>query len=174
MDDEQPQAESVARRGFDWVKSLLWTLLLSGVAVMILGSLRGGPIPAGPVPALRAVDLQGETHDIADLRGKKVLLYFWATWCGACKLTSPTVDQYAAAHPDVTVLGVAMESDDAVRLGMGRTRRSFPILPTTDEISEAWPVHALPTTVLLDEQGQLAWQRVGVLLPGELHWHVGL
>lgn len=169
-----PDDSTPVRRGFDWVKSLIWTLLLTGVMVMVIGSLRGGPVAQGPAAPLVGVDLSGTTHNVAQLHGKPVLLYFWASWCSACTLTSPTVDQYAAAHPELTVLGVAMESEEAVRLGLGKTRRSFPIVPMTEEIAAAWPVRALPTTVLVDERGMVAWQRVGVLLPGELHWHVGL
>lgn len=154
------------------VKALIWTLLLSGLAVMLLGSLRGGPLKENVLtPPLQAPDLQGKMHSLASMRGKPVVLYFWATWCNACKLTSPTVDRYAADHPEVQVLGIAMDEKEAVRAYTLENTRSYPIVPMTEPISRAWPVRSLPTTMILDTAGRLVWQRVGVLLPFELEMH---
>lgn len=159
-------------RAGGWVRSLLWTVLLSVALVMALGALRGGPIAGDNVPPLRGVDLAGQAVDLATLRGKPVVLYFWATWCSACKLTSPTVNAYAAAHPEVVVLGVAMEDAAAVQLYLGEHKRHFRVLAASEQVQRDWPVRALPTTVVLDANGRLTWQRQGVLLPGELNLHV--
>ena len=170
--NEEQEQQSVAKTGTGWVRSILWSVLLTVGVVLVMASLRGGPLATTVPPPLSGVDLAGKAVDIAQLKGKPVVLYFWASWCGACKLTSPTVSQYAGSHPDVTVIGVAMDEEDAVRAYLKDHERHFPVLVADEKLQRDWPVRALPTTVVLDKQGQIAWQRVGVLLPFELNVHV--
>ncbi len=166
------EAETAVHKGLGWVRSLVWSVLLSVVLVLVLASLRGGPMPTAVAPPLRGVDLAGKPVDLAALKGKPAVLFFWATWCGACKLTSPTVDAYAQGHPDVAVIGVAVEDEADVRAYLRATPRHFPIVVANAQVQRDWPVRALPTTVVLDKDGQIVWQRVGVLLPFELNFHV--
>jgi thiol-disulfide isomerase/thioredoxin len=169
MEEEQ---HSVARTGMGWVRSILWSVLLTVGVVLVMASLRGGPLQTTVPPPLSGVDLSGKPVDIAKLNGKPVVLYFWASWCGACKLTSPTVDQYASSHPEVTVIGVAMDDEANVRAYLKDHERHFPVVVAGEQVQHDWPVRALPTTMVLNKQGQIAWQRVGVLLPFELNLHV--
>lgn len=164
--------QAVVQKGVGWARSIVWSVFLTVMVVLVMASLRGGPLPTDVAPPLTGVDVTGKAVDIAALKGKPVVLYFWATWCGACKMTSPTVDQYARSHPEVTVLGVAMDEEAAVRAYLKETPRSFQVVPASEQVQQAWPVRALPTTVVLDTQGRIAWQRVGVMLPGELNLHV--
>ena len=168
--DDQPQ--SIAQKGLGWVRSIVWSVLLTLGVVLVMASLRGGPLQTTVAPPLSGVDMTGKAVDIATLTGKPVVLYFWASWCGACKLTSPTVDAYAQSHPDVTVIGVAMEDAADARKYLTDHERHFRILAASEKIQHDWPVRALPTTVVLDKAGRIAWQRVGVLLPFELNVHV--
>ncbi len=162
----------VVNKGLGYARSIVWSVFLTMIVVLVMASLRGGPMPSAVAPPLVGVDVAGKPVDIAALKGKPVVLYFWATWCGACKMTSPTVDQYARSHPEVTVLGVAMDEDAAVRAYLKATPRSFQVVPANERVQQDWPVRALPTTVVLDKEGRIAWQRVGILLPGELNVHV--
>lgn len=168
--DDAPQTG--VQKSVGWARSLVWSVFLTLTAVLVMATLRGGPMPTDVAPPLQGVDLAGKPIDTATLKGKPVVLYFWASWCGACKLTSPTVDQYARSHPDVTVLGVAMDEEPAVRAYLRENERHFPVIVASETVQRDWPVRALPTTVVLDKDGRIAWQRVGVMLPLELNLHV--
>ena len=164
--------QAVVKKGLGFTRSVVWSVFITFAGVLLLASLRGGPMPTEVAPPLVGVDTNGKSVDLAALKGKPVVLYFWATWCGACKMASPLVDQYARSHPDVPVLGVAMDEEAAVRAYLAETPRSFAVIPASETVQRAWPVRALPTTVVLNREGRITWQRVGVPLPGELNFHV--
>jgi len=155
-----------------WLRSLLWTVLLSLLLFMAISSLRGGIALPAEAPDFAAVTLAGKPLHLRDLRGKPVLLYFSASWCTACKMTSPTVDRFAKGHPNVHVLGIAMEEEQEARAYQAKNPRSFEVVAENVEIQKSYPVHALPTAVLIDAQGKVAWSRQGVLLPFELEWQL--
>lgn len=164
--------QHVVKKGLGFTRSVVWSVFITLAGVLLLASLRGGPMPTAAPPALVGIDLSGQPVDLRMLKGKPVVLYFWATWCGACKIASPVVDQFAGSHPDVAVIGVAMDEEPAVRAYLKEHDRSFRVMPATEDVQRAWPVRALPTTVVLNREGNIAWQRVGVPLPGELNFHV--
>ena len=159
-------------RPIAWLRSLLWTVVFSVLGFMLISSLRGGIALPTEAPDFRALTMDAKELRLGDLRGKPTVLYFWASWCGACKLTSPTVDRFAASHPGVNVVGIAMEEEAEARSYLAKNPRHFPVIAENIEIQKAYPVHALPSTVLLDAQGRVLWSRQGVLLPFELEWHL--
>jgi peroxiredoxin len=147
------------------------TLLIVACVWMVVQSLRGGVKITGPAPDFAATTLDGREVKLSALRGHPVVLYFTASWCPVCKVTSPTVDRFAAGHPDVTVLGIAAEDADAARAYLQANPRSFQVLVETRAIDQAYQVRALPTTVVIDAHGQITWSRQGALLPFELELH---
>jgi len=86
---------------------------------------------------------------------KPLLIYFWATWCGVCKLTSPMVE---GLHSDgMNVLSVAIRSGDNERLMRGMTAKGITFPVVNDELgrlSAEWNISATPTFVIL-EQGKM-------------------
>ncbi len=153
------------------LRSWAVTLLVVWTVWMVVQSLRGGVKVVGPAPDFTATALDGRSVKLSELRGKPVVLYFFASWCPVCKVASPLVDRFAAGHPDVTVLGIAAEDAEDARAYAKDHPRTFAILPETRAIDAAWQVRALPTTVVVDAQGQVVWSRQGALLPFELEWH---
>lgn len=153
-------------------RSWLWTLALAWLLWMAVQSLRGGVDLPAAAPDFTAQTLDGRAVQLSALRGKPVVLYFFASWCPACKLTSPEIDRFAAAHPEVTVLGIAAEDADDARAYLRQQPRSFAVLADNRAIDAGYRVRALPTTVVVDAAGKVAWSRQGVVLPFELGWHV--
>lgn len=173
LDHEVPPPKPRWRQRIERIlRELIWTALLVGLVLMVVSSLRGGLQLPEIAPDFRTTSLDGKAVELSKMRGQPVVLYFWATWCSACKITSPTVEQFAANHPNVHVIGVAMQQEEEVRAQLGDNKRSFAIVPVNAEILEHYPVRSLPTTVAIDAQGKVLWSRQGVLLPGELNWHM--
>jgi thiol-disulfide isomerase/thioredoxin len=112
------------------------------------------------------------TIDLASLRGRVVVLDFWATWCGPCNVTSPILDAFAKAHAaeGVTVVGISQDSDvDDVHGWLGRHRVSYVVAHDSDSSAgRAFSVANLPTLVLIDAEGNVRARRVGVTQRGEL------
>lgn len=172
----QPRWQRWRDATFREVKWWFFALLLFGFGSIAIGSLRGGVEVSGPAPDFTAPVVAGASTkkaiSLSSLRGKPTVLYFTASWCPACKATTPTVDSFAAAHPDVNVLAVAMEDEDDAKAYFGPQNRSFAVVAATQQLARDYPVKALPTTLVLDKDGNAVWTRQGVLMPFELNWRV--
>ena len=127
------------------------------------------PWPANmPAPRLALTDLEGKEWDLDALRGKVVLLNFWASWCGPCIEELPFLNELAsdpAMAGRLVVLGVNFKESPATieRFVKDRTLR-FPILPDrSGEHFRKWATGVMPTTVLIDRDGRPRWRIVGEL-----------
>lgn len=120
-----------------------------------------------PAPALKLKDLDGKLHDLASLRGKVVLINFWATWCPPCRREMPSMERLrqALANEAFVVLAVDVgENADTIETFTSQldTTPGFPILlDTTSRTMQAWKVGGLPTTFLVDTRGRIVASAVG-------------
>ena len=118
-------------------------------------------------PSLRLPDMDDEVVDIRDLRGKVVVVNFWATWCPPCRREMPSLERLhqAAGDKGVVVLAVNVAEDfDTVFPFFGTIDPSptFPVLFDTDSSSlTEWRVKGLPTTFVVGPDGRLAYKAVG-------------
>ncbi|MEP6908374.1 MAG: TlpA disulfide reductase family protein [Pseudoxanthomonas sp.] len=123
----------------------------------------------GPTPPLLTVDTAGKTWRLDMLKGRAVLINFWASWCEPCRAEMPTLQQIADLYgPDkllVLALNFKEHPNRAIQFAAA-TGLSLPVLlDPQGQAARAWGVKVFPTTVLIDRHGR-ARQRV----QGEVDW----
>lgn len=128
----------------------------------------GKPLPALTLPRLAGAPSLGgaATVDLAALKGKVVVLDFWAPWCGPCKHEMPVLDRLAKRFgPDgVVVVGVLVDQDrDGARDVIKGLNLGYPQLDDAirGEASKLFSVHSLPTMVVIDRTGTVRSYRTG-------------
>lgn len=109
------------------------------------------------LPALNAPDMSGKAWPLEALRGRPVLINFWATWCAPCKEEMPTLQTLADLEGDgMVVLAVNVrEPLPRVVRYVQQAGLTFTVLPDPrGDITRAWGMTVFPTTVLVDTQGR--------------------
>jgi thiol-disulfide isomerase/thioredoxin len=126
------------------------------------------PLPKPvPAPDFTLADMDEETHSFSDLRGKVVLLNFWATWCPPCRREMPSMERLyqKLSGENFTVIAVnQMETPDHVFAYTGQLEvdPTFTILFDKDStVSNNYRVNGLPTTYLIDKQGNIRFRAIG-------------
>ena len=118
-------------------------------------------LATGTPPPLAGALLNGTSINLDALKGKPVLLHFWASWCPVCQLEQDSIE---SIHHDYTVLSVAMKSgtDLEVQSYLNEHKLSFPTL--TDEeglIAKRFGVHGVPVSFIIDPDGQIKFIEKG-------------
>jgi peroxiredoxin len=124
-----------------------------------------------PAPPLRVTDFAGHTHDLAGLRGRPVVVNFFESWCVVCRTEQHDLNDVAEDFQGrVQVLGVS--NHDTVSDGREYQRQYEIPYPLANDSSgrtwAAWGVPYQPVTVVVDQQGRVAWRFAGLLEPGML------
>ena len=120
-----------------------------------------------PAPEARFTTLSGETFSTAELRGKVVLVNFWATYCGACLKEMPRLaETHRRFAPRVyETIASAVRQDSAERVAGFAASRSLPFQVAYDRSGELAKdfgnVRITPTSFLIDKRGRVIWRAVG-------------
>ncbi|GAB4400195.1 MAG: redoxin domain-containing protein [Anaerolineales bacterium] len=137
----------------------------------------GAPSIGKPAVDFELETLTGEAIHLSDLRGKVVLLNFWATWCGPCRAEMPAIQaRYAALQPDLVVLAVNdNETQSDVQAFVDELGITFPVLlDPRARVNRAYLITALPTTFIIDAEGIIRAQHIGSLSERQLDGYLQL
>jgi len=139
------------------------SLLVACLMVVSCSSAR--PVPAGTaVQGIAAPALDGKTVRIEDLRGRVVLMDFWATWCDPCRESLPFYAdlQRELGPKGLTIAAISIDADDEPVREFFKTPPPFLVLRDPDgSIAERMGVSIMPTSFLLDRDGVTREKRQG-------------
>lgn len=135
------------------------------------------PLKAGDAaPDFSLQDLNGETVTLSQLRGRPILINFWATWCGPCRVEMPEIEAAYRKYRDrgFAVLAVdVQEPPEDVRAFVAEMGLSFvPLLDTTGEVFGLYKVLALPTSYWIDRQGRISAVHLGPMTGEQIRGYV--
>jgi peroxiredoxin len=121
-----------------------------------------------PAPDFSASTLDGRTVSLADFRGqKRVVVSFWASWCGPCRLEMPALIKFYqnnhSASSDFEILAVSIDEDpkDAADFATAQ-KLNFPVvLDSKKKVANAFEVDGIPTMFIVEKDGRITYGHVG-------------
>ncbi len=118
-----------------------------------------------PATSFDLVDLDGQPHRLADLKGQPVVLNFWSTWCVPCKIEHPLLQSAAQGRSDIAFFGVLYGDDPRrAREFLAREPLAYPVLvDPTDALSVDYGVVGVPETFFIARDGTIRHKHVGPL-----------
>ncbi|MGH7456867.1 MAG: TlpA family protein disulfide reductase, partial [bacterium] len=126
---------------------------------------------SNPAPDFSAKNLAGETVQLAQLKGKVVVLDFWATWCGPCKAAFPYVQKVYEKYKDnsdVVILAVntwenesGAEREKLVKKFLEDNKYTFPVVYDETSVVEKYKVEGIPTQFFIDRKGVIQFKEGG-------------
>ena len=123
-------------------------------------------------PDFSLKDATGQNVKLSDYRGKVVVMNFWATWCGPCKIEIPWFMDFQKTYKDrdFAVLGISMDDDgwESVKPYIEQKKINYRIMVGTEELSKEYGgLESLPTTFVIDREGRIAAVHVGLISKSE-------
>ena len=141
------------------------------LGALVLASAAQGA-PAGKLPELKIETLEGTAFDLAQERGRWVVLNWWATWCAPCRKEMPELSELHSSRKDVRVLGLAYEETDAddIKAFLKQRPVSYPVARLdVDHPPKDFDVpRGLPMTYLIAPDGTVAERYLGPITGAQL------
>jgi thiol-disulfide isomerase/thioredoxin len=152
------------------IAAVVATVVVGLVVVgLLLVPSRSGPGPSGngqTAPLFQSFDLDGHPVALKDLRGHRVILNFWASWCEPCRAEFPVLRQLVLEHPDVRLLGVVFQDTDGpARAFLRAEGATWPgVRDPAGQIASGYDVHSkpgIPVSVLIGPDGAVRARHLG-------------
>jgi cytochrome c biogenesis protein CcmG/thiol:disulfide interchange protein DsbE len=123
--------------------------------------------PGYRAPSFKITDLDGNMYTMDRLKGKPVLINFWASWCEPCRKEMPDLIKLYGQYKDrieiVAVNVTARDSSEPVQAFVQEYRLPFPVLlDNKGEVADQYHIAPIPTTYFVDKNGVIAERQVGV------------
>ena len=142
------------------------------LGVFFAGAIAATDLPVGiialdgrPAPALRLADMDGKFFDLASLRGKWVMVHFWASWCGPCRREMPLLaalqQEIGEGQPRLVLVNTAEREDDVFAFLAVVAPNLTTMMDPDGLMTDLWQPRGLPATFFVDPGGKLRYLALG-------------
>lgn len=121
-----------------------------------------------PAPQFQIQDISGKTYTPSTLKGKVVLLEFFATWCPPCRAAIPDMDRLFKkfkGKEDFVLLAIATDEDSDIWPMLKKFTKEnkifYPVAPDLNRISDAYNVDGIPSSFVIDRNGIISFHHIG-------------
>ena len=153
-----------------FIAAIVAAMLFAGIRIARNNRANGsakGQLIGNLAPDFELQTLDGKNLKLSDLRGKAVLLNFWATYCAPCKIEMPWFVELQKEYGPQGFQIVGVANDDASTEDIAKFAKemgiNYPILIGKDSVSDSYKVSVLPTTFFLDRDGKLIAREFGLV-----------
>jgi thiol-disulfide isomerase/thioredoxin len=168
----------------------LWLAILFGAVLIVVLVLNGSislgapDLPGAPPLAklengslandFALENLNAEEVRLSDLRGKVVVVNFWATWCIPCVEEMPSFQVFQDQYPEFVMIGIdEKEGIDLVRDFLEGRGIEYPILMDYNaRVAGSYKVFMLPTTFFIDQEGMIRFRHYGTMTPDQMAYYL--
>jgi cytochrome c biogenesis protein CcmG, thiol:disulfide interchange protein DsbE len=167
--EASPASPAAVRRPSTFVTILAFAILLiflTFVALKLQRSQLGSITSKEDVPTLTLTSFDGVTYNTADLKGKVIVINFWASWCNPCALEAAEMEQawqHYKGSEKVLFLGVDyVDTEPEARAYLSKFNITYPNGPDLGtRISQMFRMTGVPETYIIDQNGKLANKKIG-------------
>jgi len=148
------------------------TFILASILLLALAATAQSPKTSksstgrSPAPNFNLKDASGKDFKLADLKGKVVLVNFWATWCEGCQVEIPWFVEFQKEYADrgLVVVGIAMDDDwKSVKPWIEEKKVNYPIVIGNQELGKQYGLIGMPLTALVDREGRIVDVHNGIV-----------
>ncbi len=129
-----------------------------------------------PAPDFTLTDAEGQPITLSAYKGKVVLLDFWATWCGGCKVEIPWYVEFDKTYrkQGLAVIGVSMDDKGMkiVKPFLAEKKIEYPVVIGTDSLAKRYNLGSMPMTLLIDRNGRIALSHTGLVDKDDFEHHI--
>ncbi len=138
------------------------------LALLTLTVLTISPSFAQKAPNFKLKSQDGKVVELAKLKGKVVVINFWATWCGPCRKEIPGFLEVYKQYKEkgLEIVGVSLDEEgwDVVKPYVDRAKMTYPVVIGDGDLANAYGgIEAIPATFIVDKKGNIAKKHVGYL-----------
>ena len=139
--------------------------IAAAIGLVMLAATPGLQARESAAPAFELSDCFGKPVTLDQYEGKPLVLNFWAPWCPPCQMEIPELSAFAKDNPEVSVVGVAVDSGPSDHMPRLRTQLGidYEIYAGTSRMLQDYGIRGLPTTIVVDGQGRVVGTWTGPL-----------
>lgn len=149
---------------------VLLVIFVVGIAAILYLTTKGEPpkkqaAKGLEAPAFELKDIEGKTRRLSDLKGKTILIHFWASWCDTCRMENPSIQSFLDAQKGnnnfVFVSVLYRDNPSNVIEYMKANGFNFPVLVDDKDISHEYGITGVPETFIINKKGIIIEKIIG-------------